>query len=585
MPLREGGEHAAGLDLGQLLRVADEHDLRTVHGCVAQQGCEGSGADHAGLVDHEHGSLVESLVAVLEVEVELGDRRRADARAGLQLVRRSGGERAADHPVAGVLPGVAGGVEAERLAGARCGDKHLDRSTRPAHLPNDGSLFVADRRSCLDRTLDRRAEGQPSVGVLSAVGEVDDRLLESDHLCGREHRPCPLLPPDPDHIGPTDVLPRKVFDHVHRHTWRQQIDQAAEDVTAVERRVRLGQPCRRRQPGEHPSCLVSVNDRHHVSAGRSREIGRADADGQTLCAPSGGVVRQTFRADHLRPAGLQRRHLRRLRRRESPLGHRAFDLLAPLREQPDHLDINALDVGQPVVHRGPRNAEAGGELVTQLRLVHVAASLRVLVERGGVDRAPPAICGAHRVRHQHMGVQQRVPVSRRAMPKARSDEPAGRRALHTNAARPRERRHLLHVPHRPSNRSLMRSHNLRRHCGLAETPQDRHRLRRPERQIPPRYLPILRPMQLLTRTRVKAGEHCSQLLRPDEPLEVELVRRGKPVARRLTLLGVVVLEARDDLVQVVRLGARREPVEVQHDTPPPPLVRVTASPMQVCDPR
>ncbi len=236
------------------------------------------------------------------------------------------------------------------------------------------------------------------------------------------------------------------------------------------------------------------------------------------------------------------------------------------------------------MHPGPVQPEAGGELVTQLRLVHVPARLRMLVERGGVDRAPPPIRRSHRVRHQHMGVQQRIQITRRAMPEPRSDEPVRRSPLHTIAARPGERSHLLHVCHRPRDRRVVRSHDLRRHCGLAETPQDRHRLRRPERQIPPRHLPIPRPVQLLTRTRVDPREHRPEILRPDDPRQVELMRRGKPVARRLTILGVVVLDPRDDLVQVLRLGARREPVKVQHDTPPPPLVRVNASPMQVCDP-
>lgn len=91
-------------------------------------------------------------------------------------------------------------------------------------------------------------------------------------------------------------------------------------------------------------------------------------------------------------------------------------------------------------------------------------------------------------------------------------------------------------------------------------------------------------MQLVPRVRVEPGEHRPKLLGADESGQVELVRRGEPVARRFALLGVVVLDARDDLVEVVGLGARREPVEVQHDASPPRLVRDNASAMQVCDP-
>ena len=104
--------------------------------------------------------------------------------AGLQFVRRGGGERTTNHPIARVLPRFAGGVEAERLAGAGSGDEHVDCLTRCAHVPDHGGLFVADRRPRLDRTLDVRLDRHPSASKESARGEVDDRTLESDYLGG-----------------------------------------------------------------------------------------------------------------------------------------------------------------------------------------------------------------------------------------------------------------------------------------------------------------------------------------------------------------------------------------------------------------
>ncbi len=315
-----------------------------------------------------------------------------------------------------------------------------------------------------------------------------------------------------------------------------------------------------------------------------RQIRGFEADGQGLGAPPGRLVRQTFRDDHLRLAGLQGRHLRCLRGGEPPFGHGQLDLLAPLREQVDQVLIDPVDIRQAVMDRCPSDAETGGELVTELGGIDVAAGLRVVVQRGGVDRPPDAIGGAHRVRHKDMGVQQRVTVPRRAVPEPRSDEPVRLHPVDPVASRPGPCRNALQVGDRFRHSGFVCGDHLAGDLRFTQTPQDRHRLRRPERQVPPRHLPVPRTVKRRTAGGVHAREHRPKVSRPHETFEAEQVRRRQPIPGRFALLGVVVLDARDDLVEVVGLGAGRESVEVQHETPPPPLVRVNASPMQVCDP-
>jgi hypothetical protein len=55
----EGAEAAAGVDRRQLPVIADQHDLRLRPLGVLQQAGELAGADHAGLVDHQHRPAVQ----------------------------------------------------------------------------------------------------------------------------------------------------------------------------------------------------------------------------------------------------------------------------------------------------------------------------------------------------------------------------------------------------------------------------------------------------------------------------------------------------------------------------------------------
>ncbi len=55
--VHEAAEGAAGLELGQLAVIADQHELAVRLGDDVHELRELSGRDHAGLVDDEHASL------------------------------------------------------------------------------------------------------------------------------------------------------------------------------------------------------------------------------------------------------------------------------------------------------------------------------------------------------------------------------------------------------------------------------------------------------------------------------------------------------------------------------------------------
>src|SRR5207244_2114800 len=107
----EGGEGAAGFDLGELVVVADEDDLGAVAPGVVEEPGELAGADHGRFVDDEDAAGREAGgVGPFEVGQESGQGGGGDAGAVLEFGGGPGGEGGAEHPVAGGLPGVAGGA-------------------------------------------------------------------------------------------------------------------------------------------------------------------------------------------------------------------------------------------------------------------------------------------------------------------------------------------------------------------------------------------------------------------------------------------------------------------------------------------
>ena len=87
---------------------------------------DAAGGGHRRFVDHEHRLSVELEGAVGELQGAERDGVGRDPGLGLELRGRGRGQRGADDVVAGAVPRVVRGVEAERLAGPGRGDDHID---------------------------------------------------------------------------------------------------------------------------------------------------------------------------------------------------------------------------------------------------------------------------------------------------------------------------------------------------------------------------------------------------------------------------------------------------------------------------
>ena len=73
MVLMDRAEGRARLDGLQLLRIADQHDLRAGSGGVGQHAFQLPGADHARLVDHQHIAGRKPVAALLPAMLHAGD--------------------------------------------------------------------------------------------------------------------------------------------------------------------------------------------------------------------------------------------------------------------------------------------------------------------------------------------------------------------------------------------------------------------------------------------------------------------------------------------------------------------------------
>ena len=502
-PVLQAAEGAAGVDLRELARITHEHDLGPCRFGTGEQPGQLAGADHGGLIHHDDGSAVEpETVAALEVAEEPVNRCGRDAGVVLELPRRPGRQRAADHPVARGVPGPASGGERERLAGAGHTLDDLDPVPRPADRPDHRLLLHRQRPPGGDSGVDRGRSGDADACGSAVEGGGDDAGFDLEHLgCG----PADLVGPSRDHhtIGAADgggaaVQPdgQDVFgtqepvdqiqDPVDAASGGEGVADGLDDLTFAERAgpgretLGAGQPpveplgptaARRRRfdddgPVEHRGERLGVEAerggprppaRHQAIGVDAGVLGLAGGVGGVLGGP-GAVL--------------------------AVLVQVGLDLPAPGRELPQHRPRNAGDVGDAVAYRPPLDTEALGELPAQVGFVEVPDGGQPGVQRPAVQRRPPAVTrGVGEVGDHDMGVQVRVPGPGGAVPKRGGHEPIpvdhGVAAL--AAAHPA--RHPLQHPQRPGHGGVGGVADLVGHLRWAEREQQRHRLGRTERHV------------------------------------------------------------------------------------------------------
>ena len=354
------------------------------------------------------------------------------------------------------------------------------------------------------------------------------------------------------------------LDHRDRRTRPELFAPGPQDVAVAERRLPLRQPRRREQ-------LVGPGDRDTPIDGHRTGLVEGHGDVVGIVAgvdgAGGPLLAQQFGGDGvgLGAAGVERRDPRGLRRMQVATREFLFDLAAPRREQADQRFGDADDLGCAFADGFPVDAEPAGELVTQMRLVEVAAGLGLPIQRAAVERAPLAVVATGQVRDQDMGVELRVAGPRGAVKELGGDEPVADEVLGAVDTAPRPARLPFHPPERRVDRAVVRLAHLPRDRRVGEGPQHRHRFRGREREVEARDPVFAGLGEPDTGTRVTAFEDTVQQLGFDDAVEVEEFRSAAgPLAGFFAVAEVVVLDTRRDRVEVVALLAGAELRDVQH---------------------
>lgn len=116
------------------------------------------------------------------------DGHRVDAGLVAQLARGPRRERAAEHRHAAGLPRLSGGVEPERLAGARGGTDDIDAVAAARQRAHEPALLVAEGRACVDGDGDGELLGDGDLPAAPPDRGVEQLALGAKQLAGRVTR-------------------------------------------------------------------------------------------------------------------------------------------------------------------------------------------------------------------------------------------------------------------------------------------------------------------------------------------------------------------------------------------------------------
>ena len=232
-PTSEGGEHATGLNLGELLVITNEDELRSDTGRGDQETVKVTRPDHSRFIEQDHVPIRER-PALAEVFEERRDRLRRDTRSGLQAGRGPTSERDANRPETCADPRLPRCVEGERLTRAGMTDQHRHRVLGRRDRANRLGPLAADRRPGRDRGVDDLARNGRGRGACRSPGKGVG--LEREHLgCGPPPRR------DLDCVGTGQELVRPRTDLLVREPLRRCLGHGLEDTKPIEGRVPFGQ--------------------------------------------------------------------------------------------------------------------------------------------------------------------------------------------------------------------------------------------------------------------------------------------------------------------------------------------------------
>jgi hypothetical protein len=202
-----------------------------------------------------------------------------------------------------------------------------------------------------------------------------------------------------------------------------------------------------------------------------------------------------------------------------------------------------------------------------------------------MQRRPPPVVGARRVRDDDVRVEQRVAGARRAMTERGADEPVPLHDDRAALAAARPACLALHVRHRLRDRGIVSDDDLARHRRIGDAEEDTHALRGAERQIKAGDGPLGQGS-----SEQLAGRRVASLEQPDDSFRADFARQAErrsaaahPHAGCFALARVVVLAALRDPIDVIAAGARPRSVlaDVQHPGRPSRRDARAGKPMRV----
>jgi hypothetical protein len=167
---------------------------------MLQEAGELAAAEHAGLIDHQHGAGVQPLVSSVEVAQELVAGGHVLEPFSLQAQGGDPGRGRGQEPVAVQLPGVPGDAKGEGLAGPCSPDDQGGQGVALAQVTNHRLLIRADGRVGGQRPPYRVMGNHGRLLVRSAGGALHQLLLDRQQVRG----------------GPVALFQGSVGDHTDR---------------------------------------------------------------------------------------------------------------------------------------------------------------------------------------------------------------------------------------------------------------------------------------------------------------------------------------------------------------------------------
>ena len=553
-------EQPARLDLAELRRVADQHQLGVGGAGVVDQPRQRRRVDHPGLVDQQD----RAATAAGRRPRSSSPSRRATLvgveALGAKDVGGAPGRRRHPQPDPGVRPRLGGGDGGEGLAGAGLAD-HDDELLPARGQPLDHRPLVGlDRRAGGEDAGDRRprrprrgrrvaaiaraaASASRSISQIRSVVKRGPLAVSPTAITESSARKASAISSTSAAGAPAGSWSATAWIASRRSKWEARAVSASarsEAATVAGSTSRSRSKVRRIVSRSRPISSAFERQRsRRLSSVRSRSFARRVVEGGDLAGAGGGVGRGG-----------------------------GEDLRAPGREGAEVVGIEALDLGDAVGDLLPADAEPAGQLPPQVRLVDVAGGLRVVVDRRVVEPGPAAVRPTGRVGDEDVGVELGVAGAGGAVEVGGGEEAVAPDEFVAAVAAPGPAGLALHVVERGGDGGAVGGGDLGPGALAAERPGERDRLRRREGEVEAgdRAAPgDVAEAERLAGRRVAAGQHRGQALGVDLAVEAQVDGGGAgPVALGLTAAGVVVLGAFGDPFGVVALLAGAELPDGEH---------------------